>query len=576
MATCAQLKQEVDSELGSINSILAAGNTALTKGSAPFPKDYPAMQRLHSAVVSAEGNVITVVDYLNDVIDRGSKLGCTSEVARARELLQKFNNLRNSLSSLSSKTGQEEFKLLQQTRQSTESTDNAGTGKPGTAGQGAKIPAQEGRAGGQFPSNTTVDDPNATIPEITVTGTRPNNKLKVTDPNIPTTAGNIDITSPNFNFDDGLEEVTITGRPNRGNLVVNEPGMIGAGPVNVDAPNFNLEGDEELEEVTVTGRRVPTTTGAVQETRKQATLREETNFGLRNDWRVRLSLAPGASYLYKDTSNKLLEPLNATDGVLFPYTPQINVTYAANYQPTDPAHTNYKFYQYENSYVDNINIGCDFTAQDTTEARYLLAVIHFFKSATKMFYGQDQNPKPGTPPPMCFLYGFGEFQFNAHPLAITNFSYNLPNDVDYIRTGSPDQEMNDNLPTVPVTAKRIESSPKKSSLNAGKGWGQLAQEFVENRLGSGIAAVGNFFGLQLTAGGGTAQPNWAQGGFNAGKYAIENWVTYVPTKINLQISCIPLMSRYEVSNRFSLKDYANGNLVRGNGAQGGRKSAGFW
>lgn len=573
MATCAQLKQEVDSELGSINSILAAGNTALTKGSAPFPKDYPAMQRLHSAVVSAEGNVITVVDYLNDVIDRGSKLGCTSEVARARELLQKFNNLRNSLSSLSSKTGQEEFKLLQQTRQSTESTNNSGTGVPGTAGKGADA----SRKIESIPGAIETTQPGDPLQEFTVQARRAN-ETKLQPGSDPNSEG-------------PLEEVTVVGnrikdRP----LTVSDPNFVDPGPINISAPEINFNPDDELEEVTVTarrnpdeleevtvtGKRVPTNTGVVQETRKQATLREETNFGLRNDWRVRLALAPGASYLYKDTSNKLLEPLNATDGVLFPYTPQINVTYAANYQPTDPAHTNYKFYQYENSYVDNINIGCDFTAQDTTEARYLLAVIHFFKSATKMFYGQDQNPKPGTPPPMCFLYGFGEFQFNAHPLAITNFSYNLPNDVDYIRTGSPDQEMNDGLEEVPVTAKRIQSSPKKSSLNAGKGWGQLAQEFVENRLGSGIAAVGNFFGLQLTAGGGTAQPNWAQGGFNAGKYAIENWVTYVPTKINLQISCIPLMSRYEVSNRFSLKDYANGNLVRGNGAQGGRKSAGFW
>ena len=52
-----------------------------------------------------------------------------------------------------------------------------------------------------------------------------------------------------------------------------------------------------------------------------------------------------------------------------------------------------------------------------------------------MFYGQDQTPKPGTPPPLCFLTGLGDFQFQQHPLAITGFNYTLPTDVDYIRAG---------------------------------------------------------------------------------------------------------------------------------------------
>ena len=52
-----------------------------------------------------------------------------------------------------------------------------------------------------------------------------------------------------------------------------------------------------------------------------------------------------------------------------------------------------------------------------------------------MFYGGDQNPIRGTPPPLCYLSGFGKFQFNYHPVAITSFSYSLPNDVDYIKAG---------------------------------------------------------------------------------------------------------------------------------------------
>ena len=140
---------------------------------------------------------------------------------------------------------------------------------------------------------------------------------------------------------------------------------------------------------------------------------------LYHDWRVKLQLAPGAKeigYLYWDTNNKLLAPLAATGGVIFPYTPSINVTYAANYGVTSLAHSNYKIYQYENSSVDNISITCDFTAQDRYEANYVLAVIHFFKSVTKMFYGNDQQPPGGVPPPLCFLTGLGQYQFNNQPL----------------------------------------------------------------------------------------------------------------------------------------------------------------
>ena len=54
-----------------------------------------------------------------------------------------------------------------------------------------------------------------------------------------------------------------------------------------------------------------------------------------------------------------------------------------------------------------------------------------------MFYGNDQIPKPGTPPPLCYLSGLGGFQFDDHPLVINSFNYNLPNEVDYIRASSP-------------------------------------------------------------------------------------------------------------------------------------------
>ena len=270
----------------------------------------------------------------------------------------------------------------------------------------------------------------------------------------------------------------------------------------------------------------------LRDTQGQATSQDVANFQAKPDWRVRLSLAPGATYLYKDKAAAgILAPLAATDGVIFPYTPAISVQYAASYDPTELTHSNYKFFTYRGSSVDSVSITCDFTAQDTFEANYLLAVIHFFRSVTKMFYGQDQNPKIGTPPPLCYLSGLGAFQFDAHPLAITSFNYTLPTDVDYIRAGA-----------TPTQAGVTRPGPK------------------DNSFSSSTVRMGD-----LQPGGGTAPAQ-----FNTPPGSRD--VTYVPTKMSISISAVPIVTRNDISNKFSLKEYGTGKLLRGTQRQGG----GIW
>ena len=248
------------------------------------------------------------------------------------------------------------------------------------------------------------------------------------------------------------------------------------------------------------------------------------------DWRVRLQLAEGATYLYKSQDSPgILGPLQDTNGVIFPYTPNIQVQYGAHYDPVDITHSNYKVFQYKNSSVDNISITADFTAQDTYEARYLLAVIHFFRSVTKMFYGNDLNPKNGTPPPLCYLSGLGEFNFNQHPLAVTNFTYTLPNDVDYIRA--------------------------TTEANSPPGVNQSAAN-VRNNTGNPTVERTSSSGLQ--PGGSSAPPN-----FRTNYVTGARDPTYVPTKMQIIISAVPIMSRNVISTKFSLKDYASGKLLRG-------------
>jgi hypothetical protein len=250
-----------------------------------------------------------------------------------------------------------------------------------------------------------------------------------------------------------------------------------------------------------------------------------------DDWRVRLSLAPSANYLYKAAkAGDLLFPLQGTNGVVFPYTPQIQTSYRANYDPGDLTHSNYKMYFYKNSSVDDLSITADFTAQDTHEANYMLAVIHFFKSATKMFYGQDHSPRAGTPPPLLYLSGFGAHQFNKHPLLLTNFTYNLPNEVDYIRAG--------------VT-----------NTWGGTNIGQMGNK-VNSAASTPLDRLKAAFGKKVSPGGTKAAPEFSASLASAN-------ATYVPTKIQIQLSFVPVVTRKDISDNFSLEKYATGALTRG-------------
>ncbi|KAI9549489.1 hypothetical protein GHT06_001889 [Daphnia sinensis] len=157
---------------------------------------------------------------------------------------------------------------------------------------------------------------------------------------------------------------------------------------------------------------------------------------IEDDWRFRIQLAKTANYFYNTAQvGDVMYPLKSTAGVIFPYMPTISMAYSAIYDQTNIPHTNFKHYQYQNSEIAPISLSAEFTAQDTYEANYMLAMIHFFRSVTKMFYGKDSIPSNGTPPPLCFLSGLGQYQFDMHPVQIASFNYTLPNDVDYIRTG---------------------------------------------------------------------------------------------------------------------------------------------
>jgi hypothetical protein len=148
-----------------------------------------------------------------------------------------------------------------------------------------------------------------------------------------------------------------------------------------------------------------------------------------------------------------------------------------------------------------------------------------------MFYGQDAQPQRGSPPPLVFLSGLGDYQFNNHPCLVSQFNYTLPADVDYISSGSP------------------------------------------NNLGLNLQPLQNLYSTTLNAVSPTVTrlataflPPGAQNALPAPLQGLLSNPTYVPSKIDLVISLLPVQSRQQVSKQFSLKGFANGNLLKG----------GFW
>jgi len=263
----------------------------------------------------------------------------------------------------------------------------------------------------------------------------------------------------------------------------------------------------------------------------QSTIQQRFNQTTQGDWRVRLSLATGSDYLYNSDDPGILKVLKSTNGIIFPYTPSIQTNYTANYDKYELTHSNHRGYFYKNSQVGDIQITGAFTAQDTAEATYLLAVIHFFRSVTKMFYGQDEQR--GAPPPLCFLDGMGEYQFNNHPVLISSFQYNLPADVDYIRVDPNNQ----GLSLAP--RQQLTSSSPGSTLSS-----------VINRLKNAGLPKGANPGGPVDLG--TVQQ----------KVSGTGQTTYVPTKIEISITLLPVNTRSQVSQQFSLNRFANGDLLK--------------
>ena len=138
-----------------------------------------------------------------------------------------------------------------------------------------------------------------------------------------------------------------------------------------------------------------------------------------------------------NSTDNILQPLWKTHGLMFPYTPMIQVQYATvNYGNYELAHTNYDYFAYQKTSSPTATVTGVFGAHTQEEAEYMMAAIHVLRVVSKSNFGlQDENR--GTPPPKLAFSAYGDAMFNRTPVYIRTVAFGLDQDVDYVpvRTG---------------------------------------------------------------------------------------------------------------------------------------------
>lgn len=192
--------------------------------------------------------------------------------------------------------------------------------------------------------------------------------------------------------------------------------------------------------------------------------------GMGSDWRVKLSI-PGPFL-----GSAVLYPLLMSDcSLIFPYTPTINITGSAGYEEQSVTHQNYQFIYYNSGKSEQIQINAPFNIEDQEQGLYWLAAVHFLRSATKMFTGND--PYAGNPPVICRLNGYGDYVFPNVPVIIKSFTMDMPADVNYIQAGGSHVPVKSslNLTLQPIFSR---TAAKNFSLTTFVNGGYMGQGYV--------------------------------------------------------------------------------------------------
>jgi len=247
------------------------------------------------------------------------------------------------------------------------------------------------------------------------------------------------------------------------------------------------------------------------------------------DWRVQLSLSSWTSF----AGSPVLKPLKDAGGLIFPYTPTINLSSSATYNKIDTTHTNYTFQAFKNTEPGSISISAPFNVEDATQGLYWIAAVHYLRSLTKMFSGTDALA--GNPPPVIFLNGYGNYVFKNVPVVVTSFSTSLDANCDYIGVN-----VVGSLSGAIGGAAGAIGSLSDSLGSAIPGIGDITSTVSSIASSvSSVASLASSLGITGTTSGG---------------------VSHVPTKSTLSITLQPVYSRNSAKN-FSLDTFVTGGYL---------------
>lgn len=248
-----------------------------------------------------------------------------------------------------------------------------------------------------------------------------------------------------------------------------------------------------------------------------------------NDWRVRLSLANWSSF----KTSPVLAPLRQAGGLIFPYTPQINILNSAKYTQPSIIHSNYSFQAYQSSDPGSISITASMYVEDSTQALYWIAMVHYLRSLTKMFTGSDS--KAGNPPPIIYLNGYGNYVFKNVPVVVTKMNVELNDSCDYIGCN--------------VSGSMLSEVASISDQLGG----------VMNTVGGAVSSLSGITSAVSSVTSSVGQIAGTLGALGAGG-TTSGGVAHVPSKSTFSVTLQPVYSRDSV-RKFSLDRFVTGGYM---------------
>lgn len=189
-----------------------------------------------------------------------------------------------------------------------------------------------------------------------------------------------------------------------------------------------------------------------------------------NDRRARLSPKPLAftQVLGPKERQNILFPLYHTNGLMFPYTPNITESTSVNYEMTELTHSNQPIASFKNGGPKELQVTGMFTAQNDEEAQYCFAAIHYIRTVTKMFFGVGGQAaeKRGTPPPILMFNAYGTGMFHNLPVIVTSAAIEYPMDVDYVEVNVNTTYLATTSASVQTQGQPNNSATSESRTNA--------------------------------------------------------------------------------------------------------------